>query len=421
MIYDLCIFGGGIAGTTAALKASENGLSVLLLDPDIPGGVCLAKGCIPAKVSLSASTDLPGIAERRNAVIRTLQEGLSLSLSDAGIRHERVFGKLLSKENNLFCVKCGDEIIKSRFVLLACGSRAKVIPGTWTPEDVFSAETLPESVLILGAGAAGLEAASYLRKMGCAVTILEQNSTLLPDAEPEIGSALLRSFRKQGIKLHLGVSASVLSETEIRTENKIFHADKIVCAIGRTVKTDSLGLASVGLSSLTVNEHMETPVPSLYAVGDVLSHHCTAHAAIREAECAVRSMLSKTDCVRYREIPNVVFSNPQCAFVGDTVKSAESRGLSVLSSTVFLKSCGGYLAAGGDGNGVLKMIASTDGTILGLHLCGGNASELSALAVVLVSGKVSVFALSDMVFPHPTVSEAIRTASTRIAERIRHL
>ena len=394
MIYDLIVLGAGAAGTAAAQLAVQKGLRTALIDPNPVGGVCLHTGCIPAKVCLeSAFTDIGALDARRKSVIETLEAGLLLRLAGVDLYAEK--GTLCGKTDR-FAVRSGEHMLFARGVLIAVGS----LPRTQglSPEDIFTANALPQEAVILGAGAAGLETASYLRRTGNVVTVLEQGDRLLPDAEPEVSASLLRSLKRKGIAFRFGVQAAPQGAT-------------VIYATGRVPVTNGLGLETVGLSKIETDESMETPVKGLYAAGDVTGKHCSAHAAVREAECAVRNFCAETDAVDYSGIPHVLFTDPQVAWVGQTEASVRKQGLNVKTAVVSLKSVGGYLAGGGDGTGVCKLVADEDGTILGVHGCGGAAAEWIAAGVVLVQQKINARDVAKLCFAHPTVSEALREAA----------
>lgn len=399
MIYDLIILGAGAAGTAAAQLAARKGMRTALLDPNPVGGVCLHTGCIPAKVCLQNTfPDMASLDAHRKSVIETLQAGLEMRLSGVDVLPEK--GTLCGK-TDVFSVRCGERTLQARAVLLATGSRQR--RRGLSPEDIFTATRLPDEAAILGGGAAGLETASYLRRMGKTVTVFEQAERLLPDAEPEISASLLRSLKRKGIIVRLGTDAPPETGT-------------VIFAAGREPVTDGMGLESVGLSGIETNAHMETSVPGLFAAGDVTGRHCTAHAAMREAECAVRNLCGEADAVDYDAVPHALFTDPQTAWVGKTEAAARARGADVRTAVVPLKSVGGYLAGGGDGTGVCKLVADADGTILGVHGCGGAAAEWIAAGVVLVQKKINARDLAQMCFVHPAVSEALREAARMLLE-----
>lgn len=396
MTYDLIILGAGAAGASAAQLAVKKGLHTALLDPNPVGGVCLHRGCIPAKVCLQNSfPDMVSLDTRRRSVIETLEAGLEMRLDGVDVLREK--GVLCGK-TDVFSVRCGANVLRARNVLLATGS---VPCSGLSPEDVFTATELPDDAVILGGGAAGLETASYLSQMGKRVTVLERDGRLLRDAEPEISAALLRSLKRKGISVRFGVDEPPKTGT-------------VVFAAGRKPVTDGLGLETVGLSAVETNDRMQTCAAGLYAAGDVTGKHCTAHAAMREAECAVRNMCGEADVVDYDCIPHALFTDPQTAWVGLTEAAARERGMDVKTAVIPLKSVGGYLALGGDGTGVCKLVADADGTILGVHGCGGAAAEWIAAGVVLVQNRINARDTSRTCFVHPTVSEALREAARMV-------
>lgn len=399
MTYDLIILGAGAAGTAAAQLSVKKGLRTALLDPNPIGGVCLHTGCIPAKVCLqSGDPDPASLDARRKSVIETLEAGLRMRLSGVELFREK--GTLCGK-TDVFAVRCGERTLYARGVLLASGSVPR--SGGLSPEEVFTAAGLPDDAVILGGGAAGLETASYLRRAGRTVTVIEAGDRLLPQAEPEVSASLLRSLKRKGIAVRFGVSVPPETGT-------------VVYATGRKPVTQGLGLETVGLSEVRTNARMETPVRGLYAAGDVTGENCTAHAAIREAECAVRNFCGETDTVDFNCIPHVLFTDPQTAWVGRTEETARADGFVVKTAVVALKSVGGYLAAGADGTGVCKLVADADGTILGVHGCGGAAAEWIAAGVVLVQERINARDAAKMCFAHPTVSEALREAARMLTD-----
>ncbi len=394
MTYDLVILGAGAAGAAAAQLAVRKGLRTALLDPRPVGGVCLHTGCIPAKVCLqNVFPDMETLNARRRSVIETLGAGMEMRLTGVDVRREK--GMLCGK-TNVFSVRCGEDLLYARNVLLATGSVPRM--QGLSPEDIFTSRELPDDAVILGGGAAGLETASYLRRMGKTVTVLEQGKRLLPDAEPEISDALLRSLKRKGIAVRFGVTEPPEKGT-------------VVYAAGRRAVTEGTGMETVGLRVIETDKTMKTSVAGLYAAGDATGRHCTAHAAMREAECAVRNMCGEADEVDYDCIPHALFTDPQTAWVGKTEAAARAQGTDVKTAVVSLKSVGGYLAGGGDGTGVCKLVADADGTILGVHGCGGAAAEWIAAGVVLVQQKINARDLARMCFVHPTVSEALREAA----------
>lgn len=374
MMFDLVILGGGVAGTTAALLAVEKGLRTALVSDKPWGGVCLHEGCIPAKVCLENTfSDMASLSAFRQKTVDTLYAGLRYTLEESAVELFTGHGVYTKEKGERFTVQVGEQTLYSETLLLATGALPVTLPDTLTPEDIFSAQALPQSAVIFGGGAAGLETASYLCKMGTSVTVVEQSERLLPQADPDISQALLRGLRRRGVTVRLGT----------RADRTAYDAEAFICAMGR-------------------RSAPYTPADGLYVIGDALGHHCTAHAAMREAECAVRRICGETDTVDYNSIPNVVFCDPQCAWVGTTSPQA---------AAVSLKSVGGYLASGGDGTGLLKLFAASDGTVCGMQICGGNAAELIGIGALAVGGRLSVSTLSQTVFAHPTVSEAVRTAA----------
>lgn len=270
----------------------------------------------------------------------------------------------------------------------------------------------------MGGGASGLEAAEYLNALGCRVSVIEQAERLAPTMDKDISVFLRRSLKKSGINILTSCRAvsadrGSIKYTDTRGKEKTAEADITINASGRTACYDGLGIENIGLENLNTDSHMQTAVPGVYAAGDANQKAMSAHAAYLESAAAINNILGKTDEIDYLAIPQVVFTFSEAASIGETLESALAKGIDAVCGEAPLRSSGRFFAEGGQ-DGFCKIISeNTSGRLLGVHIAGGNASELIYGAAAMLANKMTVEEIKNTAFPHPTVSEAIREAVFR--------
>lgn len=442
-IFDLTVIGGGPAGYSAAIKAAQSGLKTALIEKKKLGGVCLNLGCIPSKAMLYSAKlyrqalssegfgvtcenvkfDLGAALARKDAAVGQLREGLEERLKRVGVSIIKAKAYIKGKADGLFITAVGEEEIYSKYLLVCTGSRPNgpKVPGAdiMAAGEVYSLKKIPASATVIGGGAAGLEAAEYLNALGCRVSVIEQADRLAPTMDKNIGAFLRRSLRKNGINIltsHKAVSADGgrVEYTDAHGKTGTVSADIIINASGRTACSDGLGIENIGLESLGTDSRMRTAVLGVFAAGDVNGKAMSAHAAYREAEAAINNILGKTDEVNYLAIPQVVFTFSEAASVGDTLEGAREKGIDAVCAEVPLRASGRYFAQGGQ-DGFCKITAEkSSGRLLGVHIAGGEASELICGAAAMIAKNMTVEEIRNTAFPHPTVSEAIREAVFQI-------
>ena len=349
MKYQVIIIGGGPAGYTAAESAGKAGLSVLLIEKNNLGGVCLNEGCIPTKTLLySAKTydsakhaskyainvsevsfDLSKIIVRKSKVVRKLVLGVKAKLASNNVAIVSGEAQIIDKNT----VRCGEETYEGENLILCTGSETFIppIPGVetvnyWTHRDALDNKELPASLAIVGGGVIGMEFASFFNSLGVQVTVVEMLDEILGGMDKELSALLRAEYAKRGIKFLLSTKVVGLSQTEggavVSYENAEGSgnvvAEKLLMSVGRRPVTKGFGLENLNLEktergAVKVDEKMQTSVPGVYVCGDLTGFSLLAHTAVREAEVAVHSILGKEDTMSYRAIPGVVYTNPEIA------------------------------------------------------------------------------------------------------------
>lgn len=448
MTFDLIVLGGGPAGYTAAAKAGKSGLKTLLIEKKYLGGVCLNEGCIPSKVMLytakihdaakygqkygvmgqEVSIDHEKVVERKNRVIKTLVSGVRAKLSKSGVTVIEASGFIEGRSREGYLVRAGGETFTGKRLLIATGS-APVIPGiagtkegiergyVLTTSEIFDMKAVPRSIAIVGAGAVGLEMASYFNSAGSRVTVVEMLDRIAAGADREVSNILLENYRKKGVEFRLKSRVTRIVEGGIYVESgdrqDFVEAEKVLLCVGRRPATEGLGLENIGVEvekgRIKVDETGLTNVPGVYAAGDVNGVSMLAHTAYREAEVCVNHMLGRKDRMSYDAIPSVIFTNPELATVGETEESALSKGIDFEVAKLSMRYSGRYVAENEEGDGICKMLIDrTYRNIIGVHMIGNYSSEIIYGAALMIEKKMRVKNIEDVVFPHPTVSEIIK-------------
>jgi dihydrolipoamide dehydrogenase len=442
-MYDLVVIGAGPGGYESAIHAGKMGKKVALIEKEKLGGTCLNVGCIPAKTFLRSSKlfgeckeaalfgvrisapefDLAAVVERKNRVVATLGNGVKGLLKRAGVDVITGQGRLVSRNT----VEVGDTRYEANNILLATGSRPMVppIPGiqsehTLDSNSVFDLQKVPKSIAIVGGGYIGLEFACFFREIGSEVQVFEMLPDIAAGADGEIATRMLRILTQKGIQFHL--SAKVL-----RIEGHTLHfaapdgkessieADYILNSTGRRPNVEDLGLETVGVDftprGIKTSDQGKTSVPGIWACGDVTGRRMLAHAATREGFVAVNNMFGEKDRIRYTALPAVVYTHPEVAMVGRTEEELKSAGIKYKKSTVPMVVAGRYLVEHEDPTGFVKVLVGAEfGEILGVHAIGDASSEFIVAAAGMVETEMTAAHAGKLIFPHPTVSEALKEA-----------
>ena len=451
--YDLVVLGGGSGGYACALRASELGMRVVLIekDPDL-GGTCLNRGCIPTKALLHAAEvvdeireasaygikaslegiDVPGVQAYKNKIVSTTVKGLTGLIKSKGIEIVHGAGRLASPTS----VAVGDDVYEGDHVVLATGSAPRSLPGLEIDGDkvissdhALELDHVPASAVILGGGVIGVEFASVWRSFGAEVTIVEGLPHLLPLEEESSSKRLERAFRKRGIKFELGARFSGVKTTDsgvsVSLENgKTIDAELLLVAVGRGPVSQGLGFEENGVGTdrgfVTVDEYCTTSVPSVSAVGDLIPTLQLAHVGFAEGILVAEKVagLNPTP-IDYDGVPRITYSNPEVASVGITSAKARELGMEIKEITYDLAGNPKSKILGTQGE--VKMIAEKDGPILGVHMVGARVGELVTEGQLLYNWEALPAEVAQLIHAHPTQSEAVGEAALALAGKPLHV
>lgn len=443
--YQVAIIGGGPAGYSAAEKAGNAGLSVVLFEKKNMGGVCLNEGCIPTKTLLysakiydktkeakrfaihieDASFDFKRIISRKNKVVRKLVLGVKAKMDNAKVNV--IEGEALIVNKNT--ISCNEESYQFDHLLICTGSHTFIppIPGVkevdyWTHEDALSTKEQPKSLIVVGGGVIGLEFASFYNSLGTEVTIVEMMDEILPGMDKEIVEELRNDYTKKGIKFLVGTKVESLSPSEIGTavtisnngESQNIEAEKVLLSVGRRANITNFGLENLEIEynerkQPILNDQLQSSIPHIYICGDANGKSLLAHTAIREAEVAINTILGKADSMSYKAIPGIVYTNPEIAGVGKTEEQLLKEGIQYAKQVIPMTYSGRFVAENEGFNGMCKLLVEKNtNIILGAHLLGNPASEIITLAAMAIEMNLTTDEWNKIVFPHPTVTEIFK-------------
>lgn len=442
-MYDLIVIGAGPGGYEAAAHAARMGKKVALVEKERLGGTCLNVGCIPAKTFLRSSKlfhecgeaaafgvklgsvefDMPTMVERKNRVVGTLIKGVEGMLKRAGVETITGQARLLSRS----AVQVGEQRYEATNILLATGSRPAVppIPGIGSERvldsnTVFGLTHVPKTIAIIGGGIIGLEFACFFAEVGTNVSVYEMLPQIAMGCDQEISNRMLQILKRKGIDFHLsakvlGIEGETIQFQDADGSSGNASAEYVLNSTGRSPVVKEIGLEDVGIDfgpkGIKTSEQGKTNVAGVWACGDVTGRRMLAHAATREGIVAVNNMFGKKDRIRYHAIPSVIYTHPEVASVGSTEEELKSAAIEYKKSVVPMAVAGRFLVENEGGTGMVKVLAGARyGEILGVHAIGDSSSEFIIAAVAMVETEMCVADASEIVFPHPTVSEALREA-----------
>jgi dihydrolipoamide dehydrogenase len=460
-IYDIAFIGSGPAGYTGAIRAGQYGLKTALIEKDgFLGGTCLHVGCIPTKALLfnaelwdhlkeakeygiegvdARKLNWAAIQDRKNKIVSKHTKGLDFLMKKNKVETMRGYGKLTGPaQNGIHTVEISNDgkttQIKAKNIILATGSEARMLPGMEASDriltniEILSLKEIPKSLVIVGAGAVGVEFASIYRSFDCEVTIVEMLPRLVPVEDEEVSKELARVYRKRGINFHTSARVEKVDKTKtgiavtISVDGKQhkIDADKILIAVGRKPRTQNVGLERTKIKPerefIKVNSWQQTDEPGVYAVGDiVLGTPQLAHVGAMEALVAVAKIAGKPCKPINRErIPGATYCHPEIGSVGLTETQAREAGYNVKIGK-FPFSANSRASIVGQHEGFIKIVSDADyGEILGVHIIGPQATELIAEAVAAMELEATVEDLVWTIHAHPTLAEAMLDASNSV-------
>ncbi len=461
--YDLVVIGAGPGGYVAAIRAAQLGMKVACVEKEPAlGGTCLRIGCIPSKALLDSSElfekareglevhgvktsgvelDLAAMMRRKDKVVKGLTGGVASLFKKNGIKHVRGAGRIAGA--GTVTVSAPEAVtLETKWILIATGSEPTPLPGVGfdgkqvvSSEEALSFAEVPKRLLVVGAGAIGLELGSVWARLGSKVKVVEFMDRILPTMDAEIGDTLRKVLAKQGLSFQLSASAksvtvgangeaSVVIEGGGKTTTEAF--DKVLVAIGRRGYTAGLGLDAAGVKMdakgrIEVGDHFQTSVAGIYAIGDVIRGAMLAHKAEEEGIACVELLAGQAGHVNYEAIPAVVYTWPEFAAVGLSEDECKQKELEVKIGR-FPFFANGRMRAMEERDGLVKIIADakTD-RVLGVHILGPRASDMIAESVLAMEFSASAEDIARTCHAHPTLPEAVKEAALAVGGRAIHI
>lgn len=464
--FDVAIIGGGSAGYVAAIRAADLGKKVLLVEGRELGGTCLNRGCIPTKALLksaevyleakeskvfgidatNATFNPEGIQAWKTNVVKKLVSGVDFLLKARKVVVVQGKGKIVDVGTIEVHTANGSETYKAKDIVIATGSEPAMIPAfkidgvnVLTSDDALNLNRIPKDILIVGAGAIGVEFGTFFNAFGSKVTIVEMMPQVIPTLcyekkrsciDPRIASTIQRSLTKKGIDVKTNVK---IENIEVK-DNKVFstlgsgetvESEKVLVSIGRKLNSDAIGLESVGIvtdkGKIVVDEYLRTNVPHIYAIGDVIGGMLLAHKAMKDGEVVAEIIAEKDIKVDYRVVPWAIFSNPEIAAVGISEEEAKAQEIDVITGE-FPFTANGKAVSMNQTDGVVKIVGRKDThEIIGAQIFGPDASVMIAELALALQKKMSFEDIAHTIHTHPTLPEATMEAAKAAIGEVVHM
>lgn len=463
MNYDLIVIGSGPGGYVAAIRASQLGMNVAVVERAELGGICLNWGCIPTKSLLksaqvleyarhaadygvkveAAEPDFAAVVARSRAVADKMSKGIQYLFKKNNITVIPGTGKLTADKKVEVTNGEGEKtLLEATHVILATGARSRQLPNI--PQDgrrvigyrqALTLDHRPASMIVVGSGAIGSELAYFYNAMGTKVLLVEFMPNVLPVEDEEVSKQVARSFKKAGIEVMVKSSVESVDTDgdllKVNIKNKkgeieTHEAEIVLSAVGITPNIENIGLEELGVATergrVKVDGHYRTNVPGIYAIGDIVGGPALAHVASAEAICCVEAIAGLNPApVDYSNIPGCTYITPEVASVGLTEAKAREAGYEVKIGK-FPFTASGKASAAGANEGFVKLVFNaSDDTLLGAHMVGMNVTEMIAEMVLARAAKVKAHDIIKAVHPHPTMSEAVMEAASAAYGEAVHL
>jgi len=455
--YDMAVIGGGPGGYVAAIRGAQLGLSVVLIEKECLGGICLNWGCIPTKSLLNSAKAIKTIKESKHLGIQT--DNLEIDLDKIFKNSRNASDKLvrgvayLLEKNNVTVIKgeatlLGSSeiqiinenslVIKSDNIVLATGAHARKLDGVetdgervWDYKDALKGLFLPKNLLVVGSGAIGMEFASFYNSVGSNVTVIESMDRILLNEDIEVSKFAKKSFEKNGIKIILNSNLKKITKGKnfinalIGSASKSVKFDAVLIAVGISGNSDNLGLEMLGVelegSHVKVDEFCATNIDGIYAIGDLAGAPWLAHKASHEGVMVAELISGKQpNHIKKSHISNCTYSQPEIASIGLTEEQALEQNIRIkVGKFPFIGN--GKAVVLGETEGFVKTIFNAEtGEFLGAHMVGPNVTELISVYAVGLGLEITEEDFAHTIIPHPTLSEAIHESALSALERTIH-
>jgi dihydrolipoamide dehydrogenase len=461
--FDVLIIGAGPGGYVGAIRAAQLGLRTACVEkmPTL-GGTCLNIGCIPSKALLDSSEwfaqaknkfahhgiacnglrlDLPAMMTRKDSVVKGLTQGIIGLFKKHGVTHLQGQARFRDARTIEITTNGGaQQLVQAKAIIIATGSEPIELPSLpfdgeriISSTEALSLSEVPQHLVVIGGGAIGLELGSVWLRLGAKVTVVELLPRIIPGTDVQIASALQRALTKQGFTFILGarVTQGVVQDGQVtltvetdKGQRSELTADRVLVSVGRKSYTTGLGAAEIGVAfdergCIVVDQHYQTNVPGVYAIGDVIAGPMLAHKAEEEGVALAERLAGKAGHVNYDVIPSVVYTWPEVATVGLSEEAAKASEIPYKAGTFFFLA-NGRARCMDETDGMVKIIADakTD-RVLGVHIVGPRASDLIAEAVMAMEFGAAAEDIARTMHAHPTLPEALREAALDVDKRSR--
>ena len=461
MAYDVIVLGSGPGGYPAAIRASQLGFKVAIIEKESLGGVCLNWGCIPTKALLKSSQvyeylkhsndygieatgvqhNFAAVIKRSRGVADKMSKGVQFLMRKNKIDVIMGYGKLKAKgQVEVTAADNSKQIVEAKYIIIATGGRGKQLPSLPIDgkkiigyREAMSLPEQPKSMIVVGSGAIGVEFAYFYNSMGTKVTIVEFMPRMVPVEDEEISKELEKQFKRQGITIMTNASVESVDtsgsplKAKVKTQDGeiILEADIVLSAVGVVSNIENIGLEELGIKTekgkVIVDKYGQTNVPTIYAIGDCSPGQALAHVASKEGINAAehigyteKKLNHAPEAMDYNNIPGCTYCSPEIASVGYTEKAAKDAGFEIkVGKFPFMAS--GKASASGATEGFVKVIYDAKyGEFLGAHMIGNNVTEMIAEVVTARKLETTAHEILNSVHPHPTMSEALKE-STAVA------
>nr|WP_217494800.1 dihydrolipoyl dehydrogenase [Crocinitomix algicola] len=460
MKYDVVVIGSGPGGYVAAIRAAQLGKKTAIIEKyNTLGGTCLNVGCIPSKALLDSSehfhnathnfekhgieipspkVNMQQMIARKNGVVKQTCDGIQYLMDKNKIDVHTGLGSFVDKNKIKVTDSEGKEtILETEKTIIATGSKPNYFPGMEPDKDriitsteMLNLEEVPENLIVIGGGVIGLELGSVHARLGAKVNVIEFAGSILPTMDSSVSKELTKVLKKEGFKFNLnhrvqnventgnGVKVTALNK---KGEEVVFEADYCLVAVGRKPFTEGLGLENAGVKMgdrgmIDVNDHLETNVPGIYAIGDVVRGAMLAHKAEEEGVYVAELIAGQKPHLNYNLIPGVVYTWPEAASVGKTEEELKEQGVNYKAGSFPVKALG-RARASMDIMGMVKVLADAEtDEVLGVHMVSARAADMIMEAVTAMEYRASAEDMARICHPHPTYTEATKEAALAATE-----